>query len=146
MITRGQLDGFSRAFADALFAAFPEWEPCASHIPNVGDEALAMEVTIRQPGTGRTLSIRTDDAEIMITFEMWHDHLRMFSGHSESEVARLALDEIRDLLAERKVVKVDYRDGRWAGSDIVDSSEIPIPAPGVNTKIYSWLGTYDRNI
>jgi hypothetical protein len=67
-------------------------------------------------------------------------------GISDEEAIELAIADIRNILTEQSLIRVDRSEGKWVGSSLEDASESLIAKPGVTTNIYSWRGTYDRTM
>jgi hypothetical protein len=130
-------------FADSLFQEFAGWERYGTVVSDPND-GMAMALCVDQPETGRALEIRTDDGEITVSYDLWHSHVGSFLGISDSEAIELAIADIRDIVSEKSVIRVDCSAGKWAGSSLEDVSDTLAAKPGVTTNIYSWRGTYDR--
>jgi hypothetical protein len=65
-------------------------------------------------------------------------------GISDSEAIEIALNDIRNFLAEESVIAITYRDAKWVGSTMQDAGDVVTVAPGATTNVYSWKGTHDR--
>jgi hypothetical protein len=144
MLDRNTLNELSRNFANRLFGEFEEWESQAAGLSGEGEtQGGALRVTVPQPGSERVLSICTENGEIRVEYAMWHEHIGSFMGITDAEAIEKALDLIQQIIAERSVVKVRYRDGKWSGSWLEETPCDLAPEAGATTAVYSWRGTYD---
>ena len=140
------LDDQSRQFALRLFSIFPQWESFAEPVPRDEADAGAFELKVPQPGTPRVLEINTHKQEITICFGEWHTHLGTFLGLTIGEAADLAVDMVRGIVAEERIVSITYRDGRWSGSSLSYVEAPSTQEANSTTEVYSWFGTHDQVI
>ena len=139
-------DELSQTFAQALISAFPEWQNLASVVPGSQERDRFIEVVVPQEGTDRFLRLSTEDEEISIAFDDWHEHIGPFLGFTTAQSVEAALKLIEDFTDERIVVKVFRRNGVWDGSTIEAPDEpIRVP-PHCTMQVVSWRGTFDRTI
>jgi hypothetical protein len=139
MLDRSALNELSAAFADRLFHKYPQWEHLAKNLQDG-----PFEVSVPQPGADRYLLISTQDDEITIGYDYWHDHLGSFLGLSDKEVIDQGMEEIRAIIEEDLVVMISFRDDKWVQSMHWRPATPVITEPGGTTQLRSWLGTYDR--
>jgi hypothetical protein len=130
MLDWNSLNELSRKFADRVFRELGEWEQYAEVLPDEGGtQSSELEITVPQPCSERVLHISTREGEI-----------------SDAEAIEDALATIHRIIAEQNVVKVVYRDGKWAASSLEEVSNAVAPEAGATTTLYSWCGTYDRTL
>ena len=147
MLDWNSLNELSRKFADRVFRELGEWEQYAEVLPDEGGtQSSELEITVPQPCSERVLHISTREGEITISYGMWHAHIGSFLGISDAEAIEDALATIHRIIAEQNVVKVVYRDGKWAASSLEEVSNAVAPEAGATTTLYSWCGTYDRTL
>lgn len=137
------LDPLSQCFTQALFRAFPQWEPLTREIDS-GYGSLHFELDIPQEGTSRYLHLSTASNEITITFDGWHTHVGPFLGLNEQECAAMAVTIIDSFITESTVVVVETRDGKWAGSRLEYLAARSAIDPTCMSQVFSWRGTHDR--
>lgn len=140
------LDKRSRRFAARLFSIFPDWEPSAEVIRDTRTGGTAFQLAIPQPGTDRVLSVDTLDDEITICFGEYHEHFGSFLGIDADEAAIQAIETIQDVLSDKQIVSVSYREGRWIRSSLDRPEERPVAEPNSTTFVYSWSGAHDQVI
>jgi hypothetical protein len=137
------LDDFSRSFAHELFAA----------VPSLRDHARAEHGLLLihlMPGPVRQdceFWISTEHKEITVGFGMFHMHFDwpVRDPWPESDPIRL----IRSVMLDETLIEDWTRDGKWAGSGILDATEEPDlrgMEPGHVLYIRSWSGARDRTI
>src|ERR1700733_2429156 len=112
------LSEISHAFAIALFATFPEWEPLAKAVQEDDTKPPFLEVAVPQDGTDRVLYMSTADDEITVGFDYWHDHIGPFLGIETGESVEQAIGIIEAFVNEQTVVIVTYREGKWVQSTL----------------------------
>src|SRR5690348_15423030 len=108
------LDEYSAIAAQAIFAAYPDWEAHAS----AQDGALVLEVPCPVAGHPE-LRIHTDDEEITVAYDRWHAHFDQWFETDEEHIFADAYACVRAILSEKIAVAVHMSGGRWAGSQIL---------------------------
>jgi hypothetical protein len=139
MLDRSQLNKLSAAFADRFFSVYPEWELFATKL----DEGM-FEVFVPQAGTDRQLWVSTQDNELTIGFDHWHEHLGAFLGLSDADAIEQTMEGVRSIVQEDLVVLISFRGGKWVKSTKRKPFEPLVIEPGGTTHVYSWRGTHDR--
>jgi hypothetical protein len=126
-----------------LLERFPTWHRFAEI---AGDEASK----VPQPGSDRSLWISTEDDEVTIGFDKWHCHESAWLGDDEAsveaDIVRRSIELIEDILDEREVVIVRFRDGTWVGSNLEAACDEIEAISGEVARVFSWRGTLDRVI
>lgn len=137
------LDEFSRSFADALFAEFPELRAAAK----VENGLLQIEL---KPGLDRpdcVAWVSTQGGEITIGFGMFHAHFDWPARQPWPEDDPIRF--LRSLMREETLIEDWTLDGRWSGSGILATDEEPDLSgmrPGHVVYVRSWSGARDRRI
>ena len=140
------LDAHSRRFADALLCEYPEWAPYLQVSPYEGAEgALLVEVPAPHPG-GTALLIDTENDEVTVWFAGWHEHFGAWTGDTDEESLRAALDAVRDIVEERLLAVMAMDGERWRRSWDVAPGEPVETRHGEQTRVRSWCGTYDADL
>jgi hypothetical protein len=146
MLAHDHMDAVSVAFANALFAEFPDWEALAKTVTDERNGTSYVELSVGQDGTDRALYLRTADNEITIGFDRWHTHIGPFLGIDVADSVAQAMTIIRDFINEVTVVTVSYRDGAWIESGLGYRTAPKALQPQSITKVFSWRRTYATTI
>jgi hypothetical protein len=141
MTGRDMLSQLSRVFCDQLFAAYPEWRP---YCRPWTDDPGAVVIEVPSPVPGRSLFCDTIDGEVTIGYDHWHTHFGSYPDLSAEEAVAEALEWIRNILDEKTLIQVDYREGTWEGSSSIEPGSDIALSPGVKTQILSWTGRLDK--
>jgi hypothetical protein len=136
------LDGFSRKFAETLFAVYPAWREFARKETNkAGDRYLVVQPP-DPPGssTAEPLTIWTENGEVSVGFDHFHMH---FYWPAEEDLDPLKF--IEDVLADRVAVVSYWKGDQWLGSSTLGLEETPDVEPGILVRVRSWSGARDQN-
>lgn len=144
------LDAFSRGFAEALFAAYPDWIAHAKfdRATDSGSDYLVVYVP-SPPGSHMSpgLYILTEDEEVTVGFDAYHSHFDWPATHDDVAVDPMAL--IGAVIDERVAAASVWEGEKWCGSwpeydgSNVDSDKYR--GPGRQLRIRSWRGTLDHD-
>ena len=118
-----RLDAFSRNFASALFAAYPEWRRSAEMFEALDASTHCLLVRIPAPAESRAaypLLITTDNEDVTIGFDSYHSHFEWPCADNE---CGNPLAFIADLLCERLKVVSFWQDDKWCGSQTLAAGE-----------------------
>ncbi len=156
-------------FRKLLLDRFPEWEPHVRLVP-AGDPAIhegpeglewdcALVATIppENPAVDMPLDIRVLGAEVRPSwFDGWHYHFHRLEDVAPGDPEHLerAFRMVDDLVSERLLVTILYRDDQPAGGGNLPAGQDPPEnwwasdgSEGASRLILrSWRGTYDRVI
>ncbi len=103
---------------------------------------------IPQPETDRALWILTECEEATIGFDRWHCHESAWLEDEESatkaNIVQRAIELIEDILTEREVVVVRFKDDAWVGSTLQPASDRIESIHGEVAQVYSRRGTFSR--
>lgn len=137
----------SRAFAKALLAEFPEWEPHLRLAAWPGVAPGTLEVEVPPPHrAGSPLYIDTNNAEVTVTFAGWHEHYGSWTGDAEDAATRHALEAVREIVDERRLAVLAMDGDRWRQSWSVAPGQRVETRHGDLTRVRSWRGTYDADL
>ena len=140
------LDTHSRRFAGALLHEFPEWGAYLQSSPYEGAEGtLLVEVPAPHPG-GTALWIDTENGEVTVSFAGWHEHYGTWTGETDEECTRAALDAVRDIVNERRLAVMAMDGEQWRMSWSVAPGDRVETRHGESTRVRSWRGTYDAEL
>jgi hypothetical protein len=142
MLNLPTLNGFSQRWAAALFARLPEWRERAT-----ADKGV-LSIEVPSPIDGRSLWITTAEGDVMVCFvpTSWHEHFGAEEWRSEAESFADALELIESILNEKIAISESMNDGgSWVTTSIL-AGENSKQWPGKPATVYSWCGTYDREI
>jgi len=117
---------FSRRFADAIFAEFPDWRTTGT-LSDANDDGSTWSLKVPSPQHDDDtfpLHILTEDDEITVSFDYYRTHFGDGAGEEETTF-RNALAFIRDIVAERVSVVSWWSGDRWNGSCTADAGEVP---------------------
>ena len=136
------MDELSRAFGEALFEVFPEWEQFAK------SDGGGFEVSVPRECDDRVLRLVTSEEDITFEFDEWHFHVGPFIPFIGTVAAAVddAMAMVIGFANEVMYVDVTYRDGKWLQSSLGYVEAIQPPSPGTITRRYSWKGTFDEVI
>lgn len=127
----------SSLLAAALFSAFPDWVRFA-RVQHAG----SLLVDVPSPGNPcATLYVDTLEEDCTVSFAGWHIHLPSYAN-GEATYQR-ALELIREIHEERRVVVRTYEGGRWTGTHAAAPNAVPPAGPGRTVQVFSWKGTYN---
>ena len=145
-----QLNPYSRRVAEALFAALPELAAYAQvdMSPGAPEGTLLIRVPLPQESNEPGLYITTDLAEITIGFRACYVYFTNNDHADPSEHIDRAIAHVRDLLADKIVIKKWYRSGILCGSSLDSPDQLPSPSrSGITTvELISWSGGADRTV
>jgi hypothetical protein len=146
-----ELNAFSRAFADHLFRAFPEWRALARVEREDGEETgyLIVEVPSAS-GAAEPLSVWTVDDEVTVSFDAFHTHFWWPVGEAEVSSAEDPITFIREILTETLVVVSWWNEGEARRSTAQPAAEAVELSGGreriTRARVRSWKGTFDREV
>jgi hypothetical protein len=153
MIDLSRLNDHSRRFAAMLFRQWPEWSRHARYDPyeDFEKEALLVEVPRPVDGSRHGLFITTSEWEISIGFgESFHTRFGAVGDDPAVDFYSEALAFLRDFVDEQVVVATAHQDGEWLGAWRIDRRRDDPAAvqvdEGVEVRIRSWRGTWDRDL
>ena len=138
------LNPYSQRFARQLFASRPQWEPLARTDPDGSPPPGSLLLEVPSPVAGRALMIRTYGDQVTVDFggEGWHEHFGTWSGRTENDVFRVALDFIDDLVSDRIVVVTRVMFGKRLWSRALGANRLRRPRFG-KLEVRSWSGRLD---
>lgn len=149
MPDREVLNPFSQRFADRLFAEFPSWEAGLNVEPWPNADTGCFIVTLPSPVDPlRALWVGTDSGEITVGFgDSWHEHHGALWGTPEEESFSDAIDQLKHIVNERRVLAVARRGDTASSMTLIEPGHKPdFGGDGVTRyDIYSWRGTYDSS-
>jgi hypothetical protein len=141
-----RLEPFSKRYAQAIFAVYPEWKLFATEELRGEEDVLRIEVPSPLGQQNCTLTLGTWNGEITVYFNEFHSH---FSSFSEGDEWDQALPFINALLDEQIAIASYWRDGKHLGSSCF---KIDTPDPGASSfrranqvRVRSWRGTYNKD-
>jgi hypothetical protein len=146
-----ELNAFSRAFADTLFARYPEWRAFAeAYSPGDAGPKTCLMVKVPAPeraDVDHSLVIYADD-EVTVDFDCYHCHYNWPPDFDESDSSLNALAFIEEILSERVGV-VSW----WEGDKMRVSSTFRLgvpdqlqPVPGTTrVRRRSWQGNLNED-
>jgi hypothetical protein len=144
------LNPYSRRVAEAIFAALPQLEEFAHEDNSPGAPEGALQVRMPQPVTSDEpgLYLSTDIEEITVGFRACYVHFMDYEHTGTDEHMDKAIAYIRDLLADRIVIKKWYRHGVLCGSSLDTPNILPSPSrSGITTvEMISWTGAHDKTV
>jgi hypothetical protein len=138
----GTLNAFSKRLADALFESIPSLEAHArvDLNPRVEPGSLLIALVPNPAAPNREFWVSTDGSEVTIGLSEFHTHFE-WPDEEDDPIAF-----IKDLMAERTLIRITSAQGTWTGGDTVEASEVaslPPPKAGETVSIYSWSGARD---
>ena len=156
---RMPMDKFSRLIAAHAFARFPEWRHYVRRVPS-SDGTVALLLELPTPAEAQVeygLSLSTEDHEITISFDAWHEHLRRGCTNSDprspedrARAAWQSADQVLDdLCAERTVVASWWFESHWRGSQCAPAGsplEEPDHSYSNRRRVRSWKGTFNEDV
>lgn len=151
MLDVSRLNDHSRVFAQRLFREFPDWIRHARFDPYEEFEREALLVEIPRPAVNgqHGLFITTSEWEVSVGFgENFHTRFGVSDNDESNDFHDRAIAFIRDFVEERLVLLTAYQEGEWLGAWTERLTDDGIPEqdlePGVQLRIRSWKGTWDR--
>jgi hypothetical protein len=142
-----KLNPFSRSFFDELSRSFPALASKAINDDNekVLAGSLLVEFTPVASRPGSIFYISTDNEEVTVGFDRYHSHFNWPAEYPDWQMNPIAF--IDALIHNRILVEVWEKDGKWTGSSVIESNELPDlskmePDNVVNLK--SWSGRLDK--
>lgn len=146
------LNEFSQRFCETLFSCFPEFRDHAKidESQDVDPGTLVVEVPCANDKVDLGLWISTENTEVTIGFDSYHGHFGSWTGASEKESFRDAIEFVRKILHEEALAVAWFENDKPLGETwIAPGSEVN---PGsqwnshaTNVRVRSWLGTYDED-
>ncbi|MEK6423216.1 MAG: hypothetical protein V4801_26805 [Burkholderia gladioli] len=148
------LEPFSRQMAEDLFSAFPTWKDHLSIVTDEGDRHFSIHVPPPAASKNGPIEIYSSaNQEVTVCYAGTHAHF--FSVLGNVQEARGAIEFLRDILDEQRVV-VSYI---WEGdatmpNGFVSTGSVPankIPRANyeyfytTSIRVRSWKGTYDAD-
>ncbi|MBX3500350.1 MAG: hypothetical protein KF889_12955 [Alphaproteobacteria bacterium] len=147
-----ELDTSSRAFADRLFQAFPEWRAFARVDGENG--AATGHLVVEVPPTPQSrmtegLCVSTAGEEVTVFVEAYHQHFWWPTGDADADDDD-PIAFIREVLAESLVVVSWWNEGEWLASTVQPASEAVEPWEGreraTHMRVRSWNATFDKDV
>ena len=141
MDAKSDLSQYAERFARRLFSQWPEWK---AFVQGGDSGVLNLLVPCPNPAVVYPLFIRVDD-EVTIGLDRHHAHFHMFSEENEDEAFALALEHVRQLVSEKRIVVVRMF-GNQCRMTMDQQIEFPLDArlnPGEHIYVRSWRGTHD---
>ncbi len=145
------LDAFSRRFAQALFAAYPQWEPLAKI--ERADGGASSHLVVEVPSSPEAdlshgLYVLTENDEVTIGLDAYHCHFEWPPRDNTVIVDPVAF--IGAVLDERVAVASVYGCEKWCGSWIVLDGQEPDDSKhrghGRRLRLRSWKGSLNRDV
>ncbi len=146
-----QLDGFSGAFAEALFTAYPEWVAYAR--VDIAEDGETPDLVVEVPSPcskdgSLELIVYTEDTEVIVNFAHYHSHFGW--PPDDSDMTRDALTFIAAILSEEIAAASGWNGDKWAGSWLIHKGEAIAPPKNMpimeSIRIRSWQGTLNQDM
>jgi hypothetical protein len=145
MTTLSNLNSFSERVANAIFAKYSEWVRSSKESED-SDGSLVIEVPFAS-GSDDVLYVLTENDEITIGSSRWHDHYGAWTGASEADALKEALDFLDEFTAEKVVIVAVEKDGlvnrSWTAALGQELDDRDINS-GDEIVVQSWRGSHDR--
>ncbi len=148
------LNAYSRAFYEHLLVAKPEWGLLAEEEDdkNATRGSLVIKIESPNPEVENPLCIYTDNDEVTIVFDTYHQHFGMWDREISEDNFCEAIMHAEDILSDNihAVSWYDANTKEWAGSSCVerdkeaDRSFLKVKGP-VDEVRRSWTGKYDQS-
>jgi hypothetical protein len=140
------MNEFSERFAHALLDRYPAWREFIRK-PQGEDQTDALYLDVpRGKGDAVMLAITTEQDEVTVSFDGWHDHFGCWPGVTEEEAFSSALDTIDAIVRDQSLAVLVTRDGAWKWSSVIAPGEhVEIEKDEV-AQITSWSGRFDQSI
>jgi hypothetical protein len=140
------MNEFSERFARALLDRYPAWREFIRK-PRGEDQIDALYLDVpRGKGDTVMLAITTEQDEVTVSFDGWHDHFGFWPGVTEEEAFSGALDAIDAIVRDESLAVLVTRDGAWKWSSVIAPGEHVEIGEDEVAQITSWSGRFDQSI
>lgn len=143
MLTLDDLNPYSRRFATALFARFPEWVEFAK-VSTADGEPGTLAVDVPSPGDPKELLwLGTFGEEVTVGFgsQGWHTHYGGFIDSDESTAFAESIETVEAIISEELAIATSFRGGDVTSSYTIYVDEELDFRRADRIEVLSWAGT-----
>lgn len=145
------LDPFSREFADALFAKYPEWQTLGK-AESAEDGSYYLDLVVPAPESARAdygLVASTNEGVVLVGFDHFHTHIYACVGDGNLQGPEFAL-RIIDQFVTEEISAISW----WHGNELVafgtradgvNSMPDDLVGSHTHTRIRSWRGNLNED-
>ena len=140
-----ELNPFAREVATVLFRELPQLRAHARVDDCDHAEPGSLLIELPQPCSGDLLSITTENQEVTVIFDRWHEHFgELEEGTAEQTLAAVAW--LRAFFADEVRIVVHMDGEQWRGSSCLPASEFLELGNGTDSYARSWSGAKDARV